>query len=74
MDRFGNYKINIVLTFYPAGERGHAWVTRNNKKFLLRNRSIETSKFCVIGENQKYRYFIKNSNLKKMYMSNNTKL
>ena len=66
-DKLGDYRINIILTFYPTGERGHAWVTRNNKKFLLHNHSIEMSKYCLIGENKKYRYFVKTSNLEKMH-------
>ena len=66
IDKIGIYKINIVLTFYPTGTRGHAWVTRNEKKFLLANHSIVMSKLSMIGENDKYRYYVKESNLNRM--------
>ena len=70
----GIYKINIVLTFYPTGTRGHAWVTRNGKKFLLPNRSIVMSKLNMIGENEKYRYYVKDSNLKRMFSFNRSEM
>lgn len=67
IDKIGVYKINIVLTFYPTGTRGHAWVTRNEKKFLLANHSIVMSKLSMIGENKKYRYYVKERNLNRMF-------
>lgn len=71
IDKYGDYKINIVLTFYPYGDRGHAWVSRNGKKFLLANKSIILSKLSVIGENEKYRYYIKDRNIERMFSNKN---
>ena len=67
IDKTGIYKINIVLTFYPTETRGHAWVTRNGRKFLLANHSIIMSKLSMIGENEKYRYYVKENNLNRMF-------
>ncbi len=63
LDRWGDYRINIVLTFYEAGDRGHAWVTRNDKDFLLPNPTVVRSKLSEVGDDGKYRYFVKESNL-----------
>lgn len=61
IDFLGQYKINIVLSFYGDIDYGHAWVTRNNKNFLLKNRSIDLSDLTEIGQNDKYRYYIVSS-------------
>ena len=74
IDKIGIYKINIVLTFYPTGTRGHAWVTRNGKKFLLANHSIVMSKLSMIGENKKYRYYVKERNLSRMFAYEDLKM
>ena len=74
IDKIGVYKINIVLTFYPTGTRGHAWVTRNEKKFLLANHSIVMSKLSMIGENKKYRYYVKERNLNRMFAYEDLKM
>ncbi len=73
-DRVGEYKINIILMFYPTYTRGHAWVTRNGEKFLLSNHSVVMSDYSIIGENKKYRYYIKEDNLKRMYMLEKLKI
>lgn len=63
VDRRGDYKINVVVTFYPSGDRGHAWVTRNGHDFLLPNPTIVMSSLSVVGENTKYRYYVKDRNV-----------
>ena len=63
LDRRGNYRINIVLTFYRSGERGHAWVTRNDKDFLLKNPTVVRSKLREVADDGVYRYFVKERNL-----------
>ncbi len=60
IDIFGRYKINIVMSFCDNDDYGHAWVTRNNRNFLLKNRSVVLDDLIEIGCNDKYRYYVVN--------------
>ena len=55
----GNYKINII--HYMPGkdihERGHAWVTCNDKDLFL-TPAYRSQSMSKIGENDKYCYWI----------------
>ncbi len=63
IDFWGEYKINIIVVFYNRyPDRGHAWVTRNGKNFLLKNDSVKLSELETLGLSKKYNYWIKSSN------------
>lgn len=55
----GDFKINIIHQMHgdDIRQRGHAWVTRNDKDIFLtpayRSHTMEK-----IGENEKYRYWV----------------
>ena len=57
IDKFGDYRINIVMDFCSEYAQGHAWVTRNGKMFLLSNPSIVSSCLLRLGEDKKYIYY-----------------
>ncbi|MBQ9077478.1 MAG: hypothetical protein IJY31_06520 [Muribaculaceae bacterium] len=66
IDFWGDYKINIVVVFYKDyPDYGHAWVTRNGRKFLLRNKSIDPLSLEQLGMNKKYRYWVNHLNIRK---------
>lgn len=70
-DRKHNYRINIIVTFYGDRDKGHAWVTRDGKDFMITNPTVIPSKYTEIGSSEKYRYFVKESNLHRLYSSQN---
>lgn len=67
VDRRPDYRINLVLTFYCSGDKGHAWLTRDGKPFLKADRKVNVEDFTLMGESGKYRYYIKESNIRKWY-------
>ena len=67
LDPWGDYRINVVITFYKAGDRGHAWVTRNECDFLLPNPTVIRSKLLEVADDGVYRYFVKESNVDRYY-------
>lgn len=68
IDFWGDYKINIVVVFYKKyPDRGHAWVTRNGKNFLLKNNSVNPQ-LELIGESNKFRYWTTSTNIRR-YMN-----
>ena len=60
IDFWGLYKINIVMSFCDSDDYGHAWVTRNDRNFLLKNRSVIITDLIEIGSSNKYRYYVVN--------------
>lgn len=64
-DRKGDYRVNLVVTFYCTGDRGHAWLTRNGKPFPASAGVDAGETLTLVGENHKYRYLVKESNLQK---------
>ena len=57
VDKFGDYRINIVMDFCSEYAQGHAWVSRNGKNFLISSRSIDSSLLAELGGDGKYLYF-----------------
>lgn len=55
----GDFKINII--HFVRGEemrpRGHAWVTRNGKELYI-TPAYRPEKMILIGENDKYKYWV----------------
>lgn len=58
IDWFGEYKINIFIHCGHRKDRGHAWLTRNGKTFLIPNRTILPCVLEKIGENNRYIFWI----------------
>lgn len=67
LDPFGTYRVNLVVTFYCTGDRGHAWLSRNGRPLPASSSVDSHEKLTLIGETTKYRYLIKESNLRKWY-------
>ena len=61
----GEYKVNLVVTFYCTGDRGHAWLSRNGKPLPASSAVPAADRLTLIGETDKYRYLVKESNLQK---------
>lgn len=57
VDRWADYKVNIVLSVNGTAIGGHAWVTRNERNFL--NHSVPMERLQLVGATDKYRYYIK---------------
>lgn len=55
----GDFKINIIHQIHgdDLRQRGHAWVTRNNKDIFL-TPAYRAHTMNIIGENEKYRYWV----------------
>jgi len=56
-DRKANYKINIYMQCSQL-PFGHAWLTRNGKTVILKNRQILPTILDKIGESNKYIFWI----------------
>ena len=56
-DRKANYKINIYMDCSQT-PFGHAWLTRNGKTFILKNKQILPVVLEQIGESNKYIFWI----------------
>lgn len=68
LDPLGDYRINVILTFYCTGDKGHAWLTRSGKPVLSRDKHLtDTNRYIVVGQNKKYIYYIKERNLYNWY-------
>lgn len=57
IDKFSDYKINIVMDFSSEYAQGHAWVTRNGKMFLIPNPSVNPVYLTILGGDEKYVYY-----------------
>lgn len=55
----GDFKINIIHQMHgdDLRQRGHAWVTRNDKDIFL-TPAYRPHTMNIIGENEKYRYWV----------------
>lgn len=62
-----DYKVNMVVKFYHNGDSGHAWLTRNGRMFLSPASSISLHKLTLMGESDKYRYYIKEENVHRWF-------
>lgn len=58
IDRFGEYKINIFIHCGHRKDRGHAWLTRNGKTFLIPNRTLLPYVLEKVGETHRYIFWI----------------
>lgn len=67
IDRYGDYRINMVVTFYCTGDKGHAWLTRDGKFLFKADKDVSVDDFTFMGEAGRYRYYIKESNLHRWY-------
>ena len=56
-DRKANYKINIYMQCSQE-PFGHAWLTRNGKTFILKNKQILPFVLEKVGENNCYIFWI----------------
>ena len=60
--------INVVLTFYCTGDKGHAWLTRNGRLFFLSDSTkVNSENLTVVGQTDKYIYYVKERNLQRWY-------
>lgn len=55
----GDFKINIIHQMHgdEMRQRGHAWVTRDGKDLFL-TPAHRTHTMNIVGENDKYRYWV----------------
>lgn len=68
MDWRAEYRINVVLTFYCTGDKGHAWLTRNGRVFFLSDSTkVNSENLTVVGQTDKYIYYVKERNLQRWY-------
>ena len=56
-DRKADYKINIYMRCAQESF-GHAWLTRNGKTFIVKNKQILPFVLEKIGESNKYIFWI----------------
>lgn len=66
---WSDYKINILLIVGEESTIGHAWVTRNGRKFLSPEHKI-SRKIVEVGRNGKYVYYV-NEKIDMMETKNN---
>lgn len=57
IDFWSDYRVNILLIVEDESTIGHAWVTRNGRKFLSPEQKI-SSKIVEVGRNGKYVYYV----------------
>ena len=68
IDWRAEYRINVVLTFYCTGDKGHAWLTRNGRVFFLSDSmKVNSENLTVVGQTDKYIYYVKERNLQRWY-------
>lgn len=68
VDPWAEYRINVVLAFYSKGDKGHAWLTRNGRLlFHIDSDKVKFSELTVVGNTDKYTYYIKERNLHNWY-------
>ena len=62
------YRINVVLTFYCTGDKGHAWLTRNGRELFPSDAAkVDMESLTVVGQTDKYIYYVKAGNLQRWY-------
>lgn len=62
-----DYRVNLIVTFYCSGDKGHAWLSRNGQPLFRSDIPIAADRLTLLGETDRYRYYIKESNLHKWY-------
>lgn len=68
VDPWADYRINVVLAFYNKGNKGHAWLTRNGRiLFHIDSDKVKFSELTIVGNTDKYTYYIKERNLHNWY-------
>lgn len=68
MDWRAEYRINVVLTFFCTGDKGHAWLTRNGRELFPSDAAkVDMESLTVVGQTDKYIYYVKAGNLQRWY-------